>query len=393
MSTRLLEELGGLRCGRAWHGAGGPDIAGVLLGKEPRYAPNRPFDTLHIKLDLTVDMKKREVRGTCATSVRAIADRLTELSFDAVDLKISRVRFQGRPAKFTCDGKKLVVKTPHPLEPHEEVDLEVAYRVVEPKAGLHFVYPGPHNRNNPVQLWSQGQPEESRYWFPCHDAPHEKATTEVVAHVPAGFVAISNGVLLEKTETSLGSRFHWRMHQPHSIYLVTLTVGRFAEVRDQWEQIPVNYYCEKGREADARRGFGKTPKAMGFFSKSIGVRYPYEKYAQIAVAEYPGGMENTTATTQTDACLIDKRAALDTDLDLLVAHELAHQWFGDLVTCRDWSHAWLNEGFATYFETLFTQHDKGQDEFDYELWRNRQDRKSTRLNSSHSAKSRMPSSA
>jgi aminopeptidase N len=109
---------------------------------------------------------------------------------------------------------------------------------------------------------------------------------------------------------------------------------------------------------------------MEFFSKSIGVRYPYEKYAQIAVAEYPGGMENTTATTQTDACLIDARAALDTDLDLLVAHELAHQWFGDLVTCRDWAHAWLNEGFATYFETLFTLHDKGQDEFDYELYRN-----------------------
>ncbi|MBI5201200.1 MAG: M1 family metallopeptidase, partial [Elusimicrobia bacterium] len=212
----------------------------------------------------------------------------------------------------------------------------------------------------------------SRYWYPRHDAPHEKATTEIVANVPAGFIAISNGVLLEKSEAGGRARFHWRMHQPHSIYLVTLTVGRFAEVRDQWEQVPVNYYCEKGREADARRGFGKTPKAMAFFSKMIGVRYPYEKYAQIAVAEYPGGMENTTATTQTDACLIDARAAIDTDLDLLVAHELAHQWFGDLVTCRVWSHAWLNEGFATYFETLFTQHDRGQDEFDYELWRNRQ---------------------
>ncbi|MBI4425883.1 MAG: M1 family metallopeptidase [Elusimicrobia bacterium] len=372
----VFEELGAARCGRACAGFGeagaGPDIQGVLLGKEPRYAPDRSFDTLHVKLALTVDFRRREVRGVCTSSIRAIADGVDRLPFDAIGLAISRVWVQGRPARFQHDGKVLTVQAPHKLEAFEEADVAVAYSVRDPKAGLHFVYPGPHNPANPVQLWSQGQPEESRYWFPCHDAPHEKATSELLVTVPAGFVAVSNGVLLDAKKGPRASTYHYRMHQPHSLYLITLTVGRFAEVRDQWEHIPVLYYCEEGREADARRGFGKTPKALEFFSKVIGVRYPYEKYAQIAVAEYPGGMENTTATTQTDACLIDKRAALDTDMDLLVAHELAHQWFGDLVTCRDWSHAWLNEGFATYFETLFTQHDKGQDEFDYELYRNRQ---------------------
>ena len=136
---------------------------------------------------------------------------------------------------------------------------------------------------------------------------------------------------------------------------------------EDWDGIPVVYYCEQGREDDARRGFGKTAKALKFFSEKTGVRYPYPRYAQVAVAEYPGGMEHTTCTTQTDACLIDKRAALDHDLDLLVAHELAHQWFGDLVTCAEWPHAWLNEGFATYFEVLFQEHDKGRDEAEYEL--------------------------
>ncbi|MCX5788003.1 MAG: M1 family aminopeptidase [Elusimicrobia bacterium] len=379
MPGSVFEELQSHRCGRLYAaGAGGessassgPDIPGVLLGKEPRYAPDRRFDTLHVKLDLTVDFRRREVRGTCTTSLRAIVDGLSALVFDAVGMRILGVRMQGRPARFRHDGKVLKVRLPRKLDALEEADVEIRYRVRDPKAGLHFVRPGPHNPDNPVQLWSQGQPEESRYWFPCHDAPHEKATSEIRAVVPRGFVAVSNGVLIDSRPVRGGTAWHWRMHQPHSIYLITLTVGRFAEVRDQWEQIPVVYYCEKGREEDARRGFAATPKAMAFFSKAIGVRYAYERYAQIAVAEYPGGMENTTATTQTDACLIDKRAALDTDLDLLVSHELSHQWFGDLLTCRDWSHAWLNEGFATYFEALFARHDKGQDEFDYEMYRNR----------------------
>ncbi|MDE2291957.1 MAG: aminopeptidase, partial [Elusimicrobia bacterium] len=156
------------------------------------------------------------------------------------------------------------------------------------------------------------------------------------------------------------------MNHPHSLYLVSLCVGRFGEAADKWEDVPVVFYCEEGREEDARRGFGKTASALALFSKRFGVRYPYERYAQVAVSEFPGGMENTTCTTQTDACLVSAEAALDTDLDLLVSHELAHQWFGDLLTCRDWSHAWLNEGFATYCEYVFTEHDKGRDEADRE---------------------------
>ena len=132
--------------------------------------------------------------------------------------------------------------------------------------------------------------------------------------------------------------------------------------------MPVDYYCEKGREQDTRRAFGKTPKMLEFFSNFIGVRYPFPKYAQVAAADFIyGGMENTSATTQTDAALLDERATLDYSSDELVAHELAHQWFGDYLTCKDWSHAWLNESFATYFDPLFKRHDKGEDEFLYTL--------------------------
>ena len=360
-----------LGCGHGWGlASGGPNLKSTLLGKTPRYSPDRAADTIHVRLDLDIDFKKRSVAGACQTTVRAFRDGVSSLEFNAVDLKISSVQVGGAPARFAEKDGKLKVFIRRPLASGEEAKILVRYHLVEPKAGLHFVYPGPHNRANPLQLWSQSQPEDARYWYPCHDSPHEKTTSEVRAAVPEGFRLISNGVLVESSTQKGKAVFHWKMSQPHSIYLISIAAGRFAEIEDHWQDVPVTYYCEKGREADARRGFAKTPKAMEYFSDKIGVRYPYDKYAQVAVAEYPGGMENTTCTTQTDAILIDERAALDNDLDLLVAHELAHQWFGDLLTCRDWSHAWLNEGFATYFEVLFLAHDKGQDEADYELAQN-----------------------
>ncbi len=357
-----------LRCGHAYSGLSlGPNIKGVLLGKTQRYAPDRAFDTLHIALDIKIDFRRHAADSTCRTTIRAYKDKLRQLEFDAVDLQVSGTTVDGQRVRHTNKKGKLTLMLRKALEAGQEAEVVVRYRVVKPKSGLHFVYPGPHNPKNPVQVWSQSQPEDARYWFPCHDAPHQKTTNEIKITVPKGFRAISNGALVETKHRGATSTYHWKMDKPHSIYLISIAAGRFSEIVDDWDGIPITYYCEKGREADARRGMGKTPKAVKFFSEKTGVRYPYAKYAQVAVAEYPGGMEHTSCTTQTDAILIDKRAFLDNDMDLLMAHELAHQWFGDLVTCRDWSHAWLNEGFATYFEVLFQEHDKGIDEADYEL--------------------------
>lgn len=358
-----------LRCARFYAGPpGGADVKAALLGKEPRYARDRDFETLHIRLDLRVDMKGHRVEGLCATRLRSLVDGLASLSFDAARLRVLSARVHSRPVPFRHKDSTLTLRLGRRLKTGEEADVAIRYRISDPEVGLHFVDPGPGGGRF-HQLWSQGQPEDSRFWFPCHDAPHQKATSEIVATVPAGYRAVSNGVLQEarkdprrRTET-----YHWRMDRPHALYLLSLAVGRFGEVKERWKHVPLSYYCERGREAQARLGFAKTAKAMDYFSKSLGVPYPYEKYAQVCVGHYPGGMENTTATTMTDLCLIDERAGLDNDVDLLVAHELAHQWFGDLVTCRDWSHAWLNEGFATYLENLFTLHDKGVDEADYEL--------------------------
>jgi aminopeptidase N len=366
-----MEDKEFLRCGRAISGSSlGPNIKGVLLGRVTKYAPDRSFDTLHISLDLTVDFRQRALTGVCKTTIRAYQDRLKSLEFDAMDLQVSAASVDGARVKHASKKGKLTLKLSKGLSAGQEAEVVIRYKTVKPKSGLHFVYPGSHNPKNPVQVWSQSQPEDARYWFPCHDAPQEKCTSEIKITVPKGFRAISNGSLIDTRHSGSTSTYHWKMDKPHSIYLMSIAAGKFAEVADEWDGIPVTYYCEKGREQDARRGMGKTPKALKFFSEKTGVRYPYDKYAQVAVAEYPGGMEHTTCTTQTDAILIDKRAHLDNDMDTLMAHELAHQWFGDLVTCRDWSHAWLNEGFATYFEVLFQEHDKGLDEADYEMLQN-----------------------
>lgn len=356
-----------LRCCRYLAGGAAPPAVGQsLLGGAPRFAPERAFDTLHVRLELDVDLARRSASGLCSTRLKALRGPLRELEFSAAGMRVLSARGPEGGLKFRHEGERLTLRLPKPLAAGQETVVEVRYRLDRPEAGLHFLARDPENRGPAIQAWTQGQPEDSHRWFPCHDAPHAKATTEVHAAVPKGFTAVSNGRLLGRETRGGKETFHWRMDRPHSLYLVSLAVGRFSELKDRWRDVDILYYCEKGREEDARRGFAKTPKAMAFFSDYLGVPYPYGKYAQVAAARFPGGMENTTCTTQTDAVLIPREAALDTDLDLLVAHELAHHWFGDLVTCRDWSHAWLNEGFATYLEYLFTEHDKGRDEADRE---------------------------
>ena len=194
----------------------------------------------------------------------------------------------------------------------------------------------------------------------------------MICTAPAGNFVLSNGVLRQRTELRRRARalaLRARLPAPG----VPGHAGRRAvrprsRTRAPNTGVDVYYFVPPGREADARRSLGRTPDMIDFFSERIGVPYPYPRYSQISVADFIfGGMENTTATTLTDLVLLDERAALDHDVDGLVAHELAHQWWGDLLTCRDWSEAWLNEGFATYFEYVWREHAKGRDEADLEL--------------------------
>jgi aminopeptidase N len=338
-------------------------------GTARRYARDRVAEIRHIRLDLSFDLAAKKVMGRCTTLLAPINDGVDRIEFDAVELTVHRVLAGDVPLATSYDGRKLAVTLDRLLGSGDEIAVTIDYEA-QPRRGMFFIGPDAAYPDKPQEIWTQGEDEDSRYWFPCYDYPNNKATSEIVATVPAGFVAISNGRLVEVREDSLTATktYHWRQDIPHSAYLVTLAVGQYVEIADVYDGIPVLYYVHPGREDDARRAFGNTPRMLAFFSDKIGVRYPYDKYAQVAVNDFIfGGMENTSATTQTADTLHDARAHLDFSSDPLVAHELAHQWWGDLLTCRDWAHGWLNEGFATYFEALWMEHDKGSDEFRYAL--------------------------
>ncbi|MBI4510881.1 MAG: HEAT repeat domain-containing protein [Deltaproteobacteria bacterium] len=341
----------------------------ALPGARPRYAPDRLVDVEHIKLDVILDLEKKRIDGSCTTTFSPILEGARWIKLDAVEMEIRAVRLEnGNSLEFSHDGSRLRFDIGGKYKAGEKLSVVIEYGAA-PRRGLYFVGPDEAYPGRPCQVWSQGQDEDSRYWFPCFDAPHEKATSEVLATVPESLFALSNGVLVATSQRTPGTKtFHWRFDVPHSCYLISLAAGEFAEIRDRWEDVDVMYYVPHGQEENARRAMGRTPEMLALFSDRFGVRYPYQKYAQICVAEFIfGGMENTTATTLTDTCLFDERAARDYDVEALVAHELAHQWFGDLLTCRDWGQGWLNEGFATYSEYIWREHSKGRDEAAMEL--------------------------
>jgi aminopeptidase N len=340
---------------------------------EPKWPRDRVVDIKHIKLQVALDFKEHRISGTATHRLAAILDDVRELEFDAAEIEVASVRAGAQSISFDHSDEKLRVRLERALKAGDEIEVAIDY-AARPRRGLYFVGPDAAYPNKPVEAWTQGEDEDSRYWFPCYDYPNDRVTSEVIATVPDTFTAVSNGGLVETTANPANRTrtFHWRHEVPHSAYLISLAAGEFVEVRDQAGSTPVLYYVHPGREDDARRAFGNTPKMIQFFERKIGVPYPYAKYSQVAVSDFIfGGMENTSATTQTADTLHDARAHLDFTSDPLVAHELAHQWWGDLLTCRDWSHAWLNEGFATYFEALWCEEDKGADEF---AWNVRQDR-------------------
>ncbi len=349
----------------------------ALADAKPHFAPDRPCDIVHIALTLHLDIAQQTLKGTCATTIRAVQETVSCLTLDAVDLQIAQVRqSKGAALAYDYDGQRLRVTFPEPLRRNAEATVAVDYSVTKPRLGLYFITPDAAYPHKPVQVWSQCQDEDARYWFPCFDAPNEKATTEMTVTVPQPYFALSNGTLLSTTRDEAAGTItcHWLQDQPHATYLMTLVVGEFSERTEIVDGgIPVQWYVTPGREDDGQRSFGDTPEMVRFFSQQLGVPYPWNKYAQIAVSDFVfGGMENTTATTQTDLTLHDARAHLDFSSNGLVAHELAHQWFGNLLTCKHWSHAWLNEGFATYLDALFHEHHKGTDEFRYYMHQNAQ---------------------
>ncbi|MDM3854237.1 MAG: M1 family metallopeptidase [Aphanizomenon gracile PMC649.10] len=338
-----------------------------LPGAKPHYNPDRPGQVEHIFLDLNLDIPNQSCYGSCSIRLLPVRNGIDRLTLDAVNLKIESVQVNEVTQRFEYDGEQLCIYLSQPTEIGHRLLIAIAYAAEKPQRGIYFIQPDKHYPHKPTQVWTQGEDEDSRYWFPCFDYPGQLSTSEIRVRVPQPLVAISNGELIDTVEEAKYTTYHWSQQQIHPTYLMTLAVGDFAEIRDEWHGKPVTYYVEKGREADAKRSMGKTPQMIEFLSEKYGYPYAFPKYAQVCVDDFIfGGMENTSTTLLTDRCLLDERAILDNrNTESLVVHELAHQWFGDLVVIKHWSHAWIKEGMASYSEVMWTQREYGDQEAAY----------------------------
>ncbi len=334
-----------------------------LPGAKPQYNPDRYGQVTHIALDLKLDIPNQICTGTCVTTLNPIRNGIMSILMDAVDMEIMSIGVSSELQKYNYDGKQISIILANSLTIGNPVTIEIAYKLDKPDRGLYFIQPTEHEPNKPTQVWTQGEDEDSRYWFPCFDYPGQLASSEIRVEVPRHFTAVSNGSLHRVEDQANSKIYHWIQTEVHPTYLMTLAVGEFSVIRDEWNSKDITYYVEKGKEDAARLTMGKTPRMVEFFSRTYGYPYAYPKYAQVCVDDFIfGGMENTSTTLLTDRCLLDERAAIDNlRSETLVAHELAHQWFGDLVVIKHWSHAWVKEGAATYAEVLWLTHEYSED--------------------------------
>ncbi len=343
----------------------------------PRYERDRDFDVLHIGLRIRIDWDARAFSGTIAHTLTPLRDGLAEVRLDAGEnLDIRACEVDGKPAAFTHPDSVLNIVPRQPLKRGKRHTVCIAYAskngvpAGHPFMGdssFHWVEPNDADPARRPGFWTQGEAETNRAWAPMYDYPNDFATSDVWVDCPPGWFVVGNGTLAgTETDADTGRpTYHWRMDRPHASYLLSLAGGEVDVAMDTWRGVKLYYVAPKGEGPLLPSTYGNTKDMLAFFSQRFGVRYPWPKYAQTATFDFGGGMENVTATTMGEDTLVDKRDGY-WPASSINSHELAHQWFGDLVTCKDWSHVWLNEGFATYCEQLYMGHLLGDDEFDRE---------------------------
>jgi aminopeptidase N len=346
-----------------------------LLADEP-YARSRDYDLQHSKISLRFDLQQKKVLGEVTHSLSILRDGTSKIVFDSTGLTIHKVTINKAGAKFTTTADKLIVPLAAEAKAGDKFEITIRYEG-KPAKGMYFILPDKDYPDRPSQIWTQGESEDTHYYLPTYDYPNDRLTTETILTVPASWITVSNGKLISVSDAGKGLKtWYWKESVPSSTYLITVVAGEFDEAKDSWHGIPITYYAPKGRGDRLPISYGRTPAMMELFSKKFGVDYPWEKYAQVMVDEFvAGGMENSSATTNTSSSLTHPKLAPEyaTGEDDLISHELGHQWFGDLVTTKDWGNIWMNEGFATFLEAVWTEAHYGKDQADYQRWSNKRE--------------------
>lgn len=348
--------------------------------KLPKYNESYPrtHDLIHTKLDLKFDWENEKVIGKATLTLEPLFYASQMLTLDAKGFILNKVSLEGASEnlKFEYDGAILKIDLGKEFKAKEQYKIFIDY-VASPAAtggseaitsnqGLFFINPRNEDPDKPQQIWTQGETEWNSRWFPSIDKPNERCTQEMYLTVKDRFKTLSNGLLISSNSNKDGTRTdYWKMNQPHAPYLFMVAVGEFAVVKETWRGKSIEYWVEPEFEEDAKAIFLNTIPMLDFFSEKLGVEFPWDKYAQIVVRDYvSGAMENTTAVIFGEFVQKKKQDLIDATNELIVAHELFHHWFGDLVTCESWANLTMNEGFANYSEYLWFEHEYGADEAD-----------------------------
>ena len=346
-------------------------LASAAFADQP-YAPDRDYDLTHARIELRFDVDQRQVTGQVTHTLSALRDGIAQLNFDSVDLNISSVQVDGHDAHFSTDAEKLRVDLGTPSKAGQKYEVLIRYDG-KPKKGLFFILPDKSRPNQTKQIWSQGEAEDTRYYIPIYDYPNDRTAFDMILTVPSDWETVSNGKLVSVTSAPQGMKtWSWSQTLPVPTYLISVVAGEFEKQSQTWRNIPVEYVVPRGFRERIAPTFSRTPDMLTYFSDRLGVNYAWDKYDQSMVDQFVvGGMENVSATTLTTRSLQNPLLARESlqGSDGLLSHEMAHQWFGDLVTCKDWAHLWLNEGFATFMATLWQEHQYGADNAAYSRWR------------------------
>ena len=334
---------------------------------------SRDYDAIHYRVKLRFDEERKIFWGENTITMSPFNDGFNRCVLDAEKYTVTSVKdAMGKKLEFEQPVHQLIVHFPRPYQYKDTLSFTVFYNTEESSdpdksrrsrrsRGIVFFDESPrHPRIIEAISW----PIYARNWFPCYDHPNDKTTQEMVITVNDEYKALSNGRLVGVTEDRKNKTktFYWSVDRPHSTYLSMFVVGPYEVVKDSLGSLPINYWVYKKDVKDALRSFHKTPGIIAFFNKEFGYDYPWAKYDQVIQPGFGGGMECTSATLIGEGTIHDERAEQDFQSHGLVAHEAAHQWWGDLVTFRDWGHTWISESFGTYSEHIFTKYDLGEDE-------------------------------
>lgn len=350
----------------------------------PYRASVRKINSLvHTELELTPNFENREVEGKAYITLKPHYYPTDSLMLNAKYMKIKSVKLASNNTdlKYKYDSLFLNIKLDKTYTRNETYKLLIEYTAQPEKVkrkksaaitdnkGVYFINPDNDIPNYPVQIWTQCETEEASCWFPTIDAPNQKTTETISLTVPNEYRTISNGKLISSTPVGEKLRTDkWEQKLPHAPYLFAFVIGKFAEIKDKWNDKEVNYYVEPEYEKYAKMVFGNTPKMIEFYSQALNLKYPWDKYHQVVVRDFvSGAMENTGCVIHYDKLQHNEREHLDNTQEDIIAHELFHHWFGDYVTCESWSNLPLNESFATYGEYLWNEYQYGRDEADVKL--------------------------